>query len=48
MLTILILGTLLNEGSEKGEDSKKNYMNLMKKLKVTSTLIQTVVDSANV
>ncbi|CAL1546445.1 unnamed protein product [Lymnaea stagnalis] len=33
MLTVLIHGTLLSEGQEKGEENKKPYFNLIKKLR---------------
>ncbi|XP_064639525.1 mediator of RNA polymerase II transcription subunit 12-like protein isoform X2 [Lineus longissimus] len=33
MLSVLIHGTLVSEGSEKGEENRKSYMNLVKKLK---------------
>jgi mediator of RNA polymerase II transcription subunit 12 len=38
MLSVLIHGTLVSEGSEKGEENKKSYMNLVKKLKVSTSL----------
>ena len=35
MLSVLIHGTLVGEGAEKGEENKRPYMALVKKLRVS-------------
>jgi mediator of RNA polymerase II transcription subunit 12 len=38
MLGVLIHGTLASDSSEKGEENKKVYQNLIRKLKVKSVV----------
>ena len=42
MLSVLIHGTLVSENSEKGDDSKKTYMTLIKKLKVSNSALAAI------
>jgi hypothetical protein len=46
MLSVLIHGTLASDSSEKGEENKKVYQNLIRKLKVRNYCLKLAVGSS--